>query len=73
MLFVAFLMAFAVKVPMASSHFGCQMPTLKPQLAVPWSGGDHAEAWCLRFLAFLLPIAPDASHSMAGLMITFVP
>ena len=71
MLFVAFLMAFAVKVPMWPVH------TWLPDAHVeaPTGGSVVLAAIMLKlgaygFLRFSLPIAPDASHSMAGLMIT---
>jgi len=71
MLFVAFLMAFAVKVPMWPVH------TWLPDAHVeaPTGGSVVLAAIMLKlgaygFLRFSLPIAPDASHSLAGLMIT---
>ena len=71
MLFFAFLMAFAVKVPMWPVH------TWLPDAHVeaPTGGSVVLAAIMLKlgaygFLRFSLPIAPDASHSMSGMMIT---
>ncbi|MEB0139619.1 MULTISPECIES: NADH-quinone oxidoreductase subunit M [unclassified Undibacterium] len=71
MLFCAFLMAFAVKVPMWPVH------TWLPDAHVeaPTGGSVVLAAIMLKlgaygFLRFSLPIAPDASHYMAGFMIT---
>lgn len=70
-IFVAFFMAFAVKVPMWPVH------TWLPQAHVeaPTGGSVVLAAIMLKlgaygFLRFSLPIAPDASHSLAGFMIT---
>ncbi len=70
-LFLAFLMAFAVKVPMWPVH------TWLPDAHVeaPTGGSVVLAAIMLKlgaygFLRFSMPIAPDASHAMAGLMIT---
>ncbi len=69
--FVAFLLAFAVKVPMWPVH------TWLPDAHVeaPTGGSVVLAAIMLKlgaygFLRFSLPIAPDASHEMSGLMIT---
>lgn len=69
-IFFAFLMAFAVKVPMWPVH------TWLPDAHVeaPTGGSVVLAAIMLKlggygFLRFSLPIAPDASHSLSGLMI----
>ena len=71
LVFLAFLMAFAVKVPMWPVH------TWLPDAHVeaPTGGSVVLAAIMLKlggygFLRFSLPIAPDASHSLSGLMIT---
>ncbi len=71
LIFVALLAAFAVKVPMWPVH------TWLPDAHVeaPTGGSVVLAAIMLKlgaygFLRFSLPIAPDASHSLAGLMIT---
>ena len=71
MLFFAFLMAFAVKVPMWPVH------TWLPDAHVeaPTGGSVVLAAIMLKlgaygFLRFSLPIAPDASHYLSGFMIT---
>jgi NADH-quinone oxidoreductase subunit M len=70
-IFIAFLMAFAVKVPMWPVH------TWLPDAHVeaPTGGSVVLAAIMLKlggygFLRFSLPIAPDASHYLAGFMIT---
>jgi NADH-quinone oxidoreductase subunit M len=70
LLFFAFLFAFAVKVPMWPVH------TWLPDVHVeaPTGGSAVLAAIMLKlgaygFLRFSLPIAPDASHEWAGLMI----
>ncbi|MFM8468270.1 MAG: NADH-quinone oxidoreductase subunit M [Oxalobacteraceae bacterium] len=70
-IFFAFLMAFAVKVPMWPVH------TWLPDAHVeaPTGGSVVLAAIMLKlggygFLRFSLPITPDASHALAGLMIT---
>lgn len=70
-LFFAFLMAFAVKVPMWPVH------TWLPDAHVeaPTGGSVVLAAIMLKlgaygFLRFSLPIAPDASHHFAGFIIT---
>ncbi|HEY8102788.1 MAG TPA: NADH-quinone oxidoreductase subunit M [Burkholderiaceae bacterium] len=71
MLFFAFLMAFAVKVPMWPVH------TWLPDAHVeaPTGGSVVLAAIMLKlgaygFLRFSLPIAPDASHYLSGFIIT---
>ncbi len=70
LLFLAFLVAFAVKVPMWPVH------TWLPDAHVeaPTGGSAVLAAIMLKlgaygFLRFSLPIAPDASHALAPLMI----
>jgi len=70
LIFIAFFMAFSVKVPMFPVH------TWLPDAHVeaPTGGSVILAAIMLKvgaygFLRFSLPIAPDASHSLAGLMI----
>ncbi|HKW37191.1 MAG TPA: NADH-quinone oxidoreductase subunit M, partial [Burkholderiales bacterium] len=70
-LFMAFLMAFAVKVPMWPVH------TWLPDAHVeaPTGGSAVLAAILLKlgaygFIRFSLPILPDASHYLAGFMIT---
>jgi NADH-quinone oxidoreductase subunit M len=69
--FLAFLMAFAVKVPMWPVH------TWLPDAHVeaPTGGSVVLAAIMLKlgaygFLRFSLPIAPDASHYLSGFIIT---
>lgn len=69
-LFIAFFMAFAVKVPMWPVH------TWLPDAHVeaPTGGSVVLAAIMLKlgaygFLRFSLPIAPDASHSLSGFII----
>jgi NADH-quinone oxidoreductase subunit M len=71
LIFVAFLLAFAVKVPMFPVH------TWLPDAHVeaPTGGSVILAAILLKmggygFVRFSLPITPDASHSLALLMIT---
>ncbi len=71
MIFLALLMAFAVKVPMWPVH------TWLPDAHVeaPTGGSVVLAAIMLKlgaygFLRFSLPIAPDASHYLSGMMIT---
>jgi NADH-quinone oxidoreductase subunit M len=70
LIFLAFLMAFAVKVPMWPVH------TWLPDAHVeaPTGGSVILAAITLKvgaygFLRLSLPIAPDASHELAGLII----
>jgi len=70
LLFLAFLAAFAVKVPMWPVH------TWLPDAHVeaPTGGSAVLAAIMLKlgaygFLRFSLPIAPDASHALSGMMI----
>jgi NADH-quinone oxidoreductase subunit M len=70
-IFFAFLMAFAVKVPMWPVH------TWLPDAHVeaPTGGSVVLAAIMLKlgaygFLRFSLPILPDASHALAGFIIT---
>jgi len=69
-LFLAFLVAFAVKVPMWPVH------TWLPDAHVeaPTGGSIVLAAIALKlgaygFLRFSLPIAPDASHALSGLVL----
>ncbi|WP_275270956.1 NADH-quinone oxidoreductase subunit M [Limnobacter sp. P1] len=71
LIFLAFLMAFAVKVPMWPVH------TWLPDAHVeaPTGGSVVLAAIMLKlgaygFLRFSMPIAPDASHELSGFMIT---
>ena len=71
LIFLAFLMAFAVKVPMWPVH------TWLPDAHVeaPTGGSVVLAAIMLKlgaygFLRFSLPIAPDASHYFSGFIIT---
>jgi NADH-quinone oxidoreductase subunit M len=71
LVFMAFLMAFAVKVPMWPVH------TWLPDAHVeaPTGGSAVLAAILLKlgaygFVRFSLPILPDASHYLAGFMIT---
>jgi NADH-quinone oxidoreductase subunit M len=70
LVFVAFFLAFSVKVPMVPVH------TWLPDAHVeaPTGGSVVLAAIMLKvgaygFLRFSLPITPDASHKLAGLMI----
>ncbi len=70
LIFIAFFMAFAVKVPMFPLH------TWLPDAHVeaPTGGSIILAAIMLKvgaygFLRFSMPIAPDASHELAGVMI----
>ncbi|MEO5933254.1 MAG: NADH-quinone oxidoreductase subunit M, partial [Duganella sp.] len=70
-IFIAFFMAFAVKVPMFPVH------TWLPDVHVeaPTGGSAVLAAIMLKlgaygFLRFSLPITPDASHYLSGFMIT---
>ena len=72
-LFLAFLIAFAVKVPMWPVH------TWLPDAHVeaPTGGSIVLAAIALKlgaygFLRFSLPIAPDASHELSGLVVALV-
>jgi len=71
LVFIAFFMAFSVKVPMFPVH------TWLPDAHVeaPTGGSVVLAAIMLKvgaygFVRFSMPIAPDASHSLAGIMIT---
>lgn len=70
-IFGAFLIAFAIKIPMWPVH------TWLPDAHVeaPTGGSIVLAAVALKlgaygFLRFSLPIAPDASHALSGLLIT---
>ena len=71
LIFIAFFMAFAVKVPMFPVH------TWLPDAHVeaPTGGSVVLAAIMLKvgaygFIRFSMPIAPDASHELAWLMVT---
>jgi NADH-quinone oxidoreductase subunit M len=71
LLFFAFFLAFAVKVPMWPVH------TWLPDAHVEAPTGGSVvlaaimlKLGCYGFLRFSLPITPDASHQWAGFMIT---
>ncbi|MCB5183659.1 NADH-quinone oxidoreductase subunit M [Methylobacillus gramineus] len=71
LIFIAFFMAFAVKIPMWPVH------TWLPDAHVeaPTGGSVVLAAIALKlggysFLRFAMPIAPDASHYLSGVMIT---
>ena len=71
LIFVAFLLAFAVKIPMWPVH------TWLPDAHVEAPAGGSAvlaaimlKLGAYAFLRLSLPIAPDASHELAWLMIT---
>ncbi len=71
LIFIAFFLAFAVKVPMWPVH------TWLPDAHVeaPTGGSVVLAAITLKigaygFLRFILPIVPDASHELAGFVIT---
>jgi NADH-quinone oxidoreductase subunit M len=71
LIFIAFFMAFAVKVPMFPLH------TWLPDAHVeaPTGGSVVLAAIMLKvgaygFIRFSMPIAPDASHELAWLMVT---
>jgi NADH-quinone oxidoreductase subunit M len=71
LLFVAFFMSFAVKVPMWPVH--TWLPDAHPE--APTGGSVILAAITLKigaygFLRFILPIVPDASHYLAGFVIT---
>ena len=70
-IFMAFLIAFAVKVPMWPVH--TWLPDAHPE--APTGGSIVLAAIALKlgaygFLRFSMPIVPDASHELAWLMIT---
>ena len=70
LIFLALLAAFAVKVPMWPVH--TWLPDAHPE--APTGGSVVLAAIMLKlgaygFLRFSLPIAPDASHGLAGMMI----
>jgi len=71
LIFLALLAAFAVKLPMWPVH--TWLPDAHPE--APTGGSVALAAIMLKlgaygFLRFSLPIAPDASHSLSGMMIT---
>ncbi|MBL8529866.1 MAG: NADH-quinone oxidoreductase subunit M [Burkholderiales bacterium] len=70
LLFLAFFAAFSVKVPMWPVH--TWLPDAHPE--APTGGSVVLAALMLKlgaygFIRFSLPILPDASHKLAGLMI----
>ena len=71
LIFVAFFMAFAVKVPMWPLH--TWLPDAHPE--APTGGSVVLAAITLKigaygFARFVLPILPDASHYLSGFIIT---
>ncbi len=71
LIFIAFFLSFAVKVPMWPLH--TWLPDAHPE--APTGGSMVLAAITLKiggygFLRFILPIVPDASRSLAGLMVT---
>jgi NADH-quinone oxidoreductase subunit M len=71
LLFVAFFLSFSVKVPMWPVH--TWLPDAHPE--APTGGSVILAAITLKigaygFIRFVLPILPDASHYLAGFMIT---
>jgi NADH-quinone oxidoreductase subunit M len=69
-IFIAFFMSFAVKVPMWPLH--TWLPDAHPE--APTGGSMVLAAITLKiggygFLRFILPIVPDASRHLAGLMV----
>ncbi|RTL01194.1 MAG: NADH-quinone oxidoreductase subunit M [Proteobacteria bacterium] len=70
LLFIAFFLSFAVKVPMWPLH--TWLPDAHPE--APTGGSMVLAAITLKiggygFLRFILPIVPDASRHLAGLMV----
>src|SRR5258706_5253681 len=71
LIFIAFFASFAVKVPMWPIH--TWLPDAHPE--APTGGSVVLAAITLKigaygFVRFVLPILPDASHYLAGFMIT---
>lgn len=71
LLFIAFFFSFAVKVPMWPVH--TWLPDAHPE--APTGGSMVLAAITLKiggygFFRFILPIVPDASRALSGLMIT---
>lgn len=70
LLFIAFFMSFAVKVPMWPLH--TWLPDAHPE--APTGGSMVLAAITLKiggygFLRFILPIVPDASRALSGIMV----
>src|SRR6266487_5336206 len=71
LLFIAFFLSFAVKVPMFPVH--TWLPDAHPE--APTGGSVILAAITLKigaygFVRFVLPIVPDAAHYLAGFVIT---